>query len=287
MSNDIALPTFGDWLRWQSTERGLTPAALARELGLPKPTVAALLSGRSKRPGIEVAGRIASGLEYPRLALAVISGHADRMEVGQAEEAAWLAAMPWVAQLSAGKRSAYWSQLGLRLVDALAGAMDPAVVRERWRARGVAGLMEDTLHQRHRGLIDNGFFDALSGPALALVVDGAGGSAPDLLGVAAAMALIGPGICRAWGCAVDWDSWADVAGPIIRGTDGDMERFEPGEYLAACHEVKWTIEVPAPVVESDTATPAEDADPLVGLWDRLTSVQKSAMRAILASWSLP
>lgn len=283
MSTNPELPAFAEWLQWQARERGLTPAPLARLLGLPKPTVATLLSGRTKRPGLDIAQRIAVGLGYPRMALAVAAGYGDRTELGQAEESAWLTTMPWIAGLNPAQRSSLWSRLGQETISALSESVSQAVAQERWKARGVANVMTDILGLG-RGDTDAGFFDAIPGSALALVVEGAGGTPAALLAVAAVMGRLGPGLCGVWGCAMDWESWSQAAGPLLKTVDGHIERFDAQGYLAACRGIDWTVSRSAP--EPSTADQAEDPDLLSAVWPRLNPSQKSVVHALLKSWNL-
>ncbi len=140
--------------------------------------------------------------------------------------------------------------------------------------------MADTLGQRRRGLIDAGFFDSVSGSALALVVDGAGGTPADLVAVTAVMGRLGPGLCGVWGCESDWEAWSGAVGPMLLKMGGDMERFSGRDYLAASRSVDWSVGLPP------KNAPAEPTDPLSAVWPRLDAAQKDVVRALLKSWHL-
>lgn len=285
-------PDFATWLAVQMESRGLTQAALARCTTIPKATVTTFLSRRTRRPSIEVAQRLARGLEWPTMAMAVVTGYADRQGLGESEEAVWVTTMPWIGGMEPAQRSISWSRLGRAVV--VAGLLKNQANREvawaRWESRGVRGpnAEDDVLGtDRRMGAVGGiGLLDAMGGAELALMVEGAGGTPSDVIATAAVMGRIGPGLCRSWGCESDWGVWAEAAGPMLRASEGDIERFDAHAYLESCRRVSWSSP-PLEAEEGAGINPASYGAPdLVSLWPRLTSVQKDVVRGLLRSWNL-
>ncbi len=276
-------PDFATWLRYKMEIRGLTQSDLGRVANIPKPTVTTFLSRRTRRPTMEMSQRLSHGLELPVLAVTIAAGYTDRQQMGESEEATWATMSPWMGALEPAQRSIAWSKLGRAvIVEGLlsGGASDRQLAEARWESRGVRGPTEasDALGtDRRLGVVGVvGLLDSMPGAELSLLVEGAGGGESDVIGVAAIMGRIGPGLCRAWGCEDDWESWAAAVGTMLRESGGDLERFDARAYLEACRRVSWSVA---------TTIPERSADlDLVRVLDALTPDQAEVVRSLFRSW---
>ncbi len=292
---------FGDWFRWHRQQNGWSPTVLAQQIRLPRTTIAAFLSPsrRLQQPSQAVALKLAGGLgNLPVLAMAVLTGSANRTELGQSEEPIWSHVMPYWSHLSPDRRSQLWSEIGAAycsLVSQNAG-LDKALVRQRWQDR-TASLIGSTSDDAWVALMRS--LDTLAGPGLGLLVDALGGDPGDVMGLALAMGRIGPRLASQWGVERDYTQWVAIVEAQAWGRTG---QFDAARYWEAIHAADWTMP-PSPdssvdatvskTIYIDKNTPdslsqrtadTEDMIFLISRWSHLSEAQRDVIRRLVKTW---
>lgn len=299
---------FGDWSQQQRQEHRWSPARVADRAGIPRSTLGAFLSSqrRLQRPRRDVAIQIAAALKLPSLVLAVVACYADREDLGQADTAITGAVMPAWSREVAQRRSLLWSVAGGRYLSVIAkdAQLSSAIIRERWSAQTGDQSLDDAAlgHLFEVGGVPSHWselkmLDTLSGPALGLLTECVGGDAGDIIGIAAAMGRIGPGLAADWGAESDYTAWVSVVDS--QGWGSDFEQFDAPAYRSAIREIAWTIPplpefshskkkftLPAgqPVPDTLLTADTEDWAYLLARYPRLTPSQRSIIRQLMDSW---
>lgn len=299
---------FGDWIRQSRQDHHWSPGRIADNAGVPRTTLSAFLSPQRhlQRPSRSVAMRVTASMKLPSLAMAVVAGYADRDEFGQAEEPIISNVLSAWGRQKTQRRSLLWSTAGARYLKVVAesAGLDLSLTRERWHTRtGDSVTDTDWESSFQYGYIPEHWtpgkmLDTLPGPAIGLLTESMGGDAIDIIGVAAVMGRIGPGLASEWGCEKDYTAWVAVVESQGWGQSGD---FDAVVYREAVREIDWTIP-PVPDAPRESfiyghasvsgkefnnggqSGDTEDLAFLLARYPKLAPGQKSIIRQLISSW---
>lgn len=274
------LAWFGGWVADQRHRRRFTTQEFADHCGIKRPTISAIESwarrGSQTSPGI--VSRLAGGLGFPILPVAIAAGGFERSIFGKAEEAIF-AIMPDMRSLLPDQRSRHWSAIGARFLTNIAEETHSTVdvIEERWNK-----TTSKTIPVEWGLLMSHGFLkpwimlDQMPGAALWALTEAIGGNAGDVTALTALMGRFGPTTAHRWHLHDDYAAWVAVV--EVQGWGRDFERFDPFEYRRATHEIPWTTWVP----KADEKTPATTADDtLCALIQRLDPEERQLIAGIV------